>query len=123
MAIIFPSAARPASVNSNDIRTPRNAKGVRLYLDITANSGTAETLDIKLQMKDTLTGNYHDMTGAAFAQKTATGTDELVIYPSIGETANKAVSDVLTRTWRLVYTLGGSATPTFTFQVNAEYLL
>ena len=118
---IHASGAETATHN-NDDSTNYISKGVRLFLDITAAAGTSPTLDIKVQVKDSLTGNYHDMTGAAFAQKTTTGTDELIIYPGIGETTNKAVSDVLSRTWRTVGTITGSAGQTFTYTLNAEYI-
>ena len=118
---VFASAARAANANSDD-QTNYISKGVRLYLDITARVGTNPTANFKVQVKSSLTGNYHDLAGASFAQKIAVGTDELIIYPGIGETANRAVSDVLSREWRIVFTVGGTATPTFTFSINAEYL-
>ena len=109
--------------HNNDDSTNWVSKGVRLFLDITVAAGTSPTLDIKVQVKDPLTNNYHDLTGAAFAQKVTTGQDELVIYPGIGETANKAVSDVLSRTWRTVATITGSAGQTFTYTLAAEYIV
>ena len=49
------------------------------------------------------------------------GPTDLVVYPGIGETSNRAVSDVLSSAWRLVATFGGSS-PSFTFSVGAEYI-
>lgn len=118
-ATVFASAARTATENSDDQDNERH-KGVLLVLDITATGGTP-TLDVKVQAKDSVSGKYIDIPGAAFAQKSATGTDSLVIYPGVAETANRSVSDVIPRTWRVVATIGGT-TPSFTFSVGASLL-
>ena len=118
-ATIFASAARTATVNSAD-QTNYGAKGVRLTLDITAVVATP-TLDIKIQAKDSVSGKYMDMTGCAFAQKSATGTDELIIYPGLTAAANVSVSDVLPRTWRAVATHGD--TDSITYSLAAAYIL
>jgi len=121
-ATVKASGAVAATVNGADQTLPNQTiKGVRIYLDITAVSGTSPTLDVKLQTKDPVSGKYFDMAGVTFAQKTGTGQGELTVYPGIAETGNTTVSDVLSRVWRLVYTLGGT-TPSFTFSVGAEYL-
>jgi hypothetical protein len=39
-------------------------------LDVTAESGTSPTLDVKLQESDTVGGTYTDIVGAAFTQVT-----------------------------------------------------
>ena len=121
-AIIRASAAFTTTANSDDQTAPKTVKGVRVFVDVTAASGTNETLNIKVQNKDPVSEKYFDMPGAAFVEFTATGQQELVIYPGVGETANVSVSDILNRVWRLVYTIGGTDTPTFTFSVGAEYL-
>lgn len=127
---VFASEARTATANSDEQVMPLRGdsgeeipafRGVHLVLDITASSGTDETLDVKLQRKDQLSGEWVDLTGGAFAQKTGTGTDDLVIYPGIAETANRSVSDVLTARWRAVATVGGTS-PSFTFSLGGTYL-
>lgn len=109
-----------ATGNSGDL-TNREYRGVVLTLDIDAASGTTPTLDVKLQGTDGL-GNYVDIAGAAFAQKTGAGTSTLTVYPGVAETANVSVSDVLPRTYRVVWTVGGT-TPSFTFSVGAALVL
>ena len=94
--------------------------GVLLSLDITAASGTP-TLDIKLQSKDPASGKYNDIPGAAFAQKTTTGQDTLVLYPGVAETANASVSDVLSPVFKAVATIAGT-TPSFTFSLGASLI-
>ena len=119
--VVFSSSSRTATENSSDMEQI-GFKGVRLFLDISAVTGTTPTLDVKVQAKDKLSGNYIDLTGAVFAQKTSTGTDYLTIYPGIGETANEAISDLVPNTWRAVATIGGT-TPDFTFSLTAEYIV
>ncbi|MGH7773727.1 MAG: hypothetical protein ACREQA_15995 [Candidatus Binatia bacterium] len=99
---------------------PDSARGAWFGLNITATGGTP-TLDIKLQHKDELTGIYTDIPGATFAQKAATGTDSLVVYPGVAETANRLESNVLSRIIRAVATIGGT-TPSFTFSLTAQFL-
>tara|TARA_R100000963_G_C4607021_1_gene78717 strand:- start:184 stop:585 length:402 start_codon:yes stop_codon:yes gene_type:complete len=117
----FTSAARTATANSDDIVAPSTAKGVRLFLDITAASGSSPTLDVKVQAKDPLGGLYVDMVGAAFAQQNSTANLDLVIYPGVAASSNRRVSDIIPKNWRVVATLGGSS-PNFTFSVLVEYL-
>jgi hypothetical protein len=58
--------------------------------------------------------------GAAFAEKTTTGDDELVIYPGVAETANESVSDILGRLYDANAAIGGT-TPSFTFALFAVH--
>lgn len=92
-------------------------KGIRLSLNVSAVT-SSPTLDIKLQhlppgLDPNTNSNWIDITGAAFAQKTGAGSDDLVVYPGITTTASRRVSDVLPRTWRTVATYGGSGTITY----------
>ena len=121
-SVIFTSSARTSSENSDDQVSPDGARGVRLYLDISARSGTSPTLDVKVQAKDSLSGLYVDISGGAFAQKNATGTDDLIINPSVAAVSNRRVGDHIPRDWRMVGTIGGSSTPTFTYTVLCQYL-
>lgn len=113
-------AARTSSLNTDFQLNPR-AIGAIFTLKISAASGTTPTYDLKIQRYDSATATWHDITGAAFAQKTAAGNDQLVVYPGITATANKAVSNVLAKNLRLVETIGGT-TPSFTRQVTMEPL-
>lgn len=110
------SSARTATLTGSD-QTNDGWTGVVLTLDITVWNATS--LDVKVQMKDQTSGKYVDIPGAAFAQKSGTGTDTLVIYPGIGETANRSVSDVLPATWRIVGTQVGTSA---TYSVGACYM-
>ena len=115
------SAAKTADGNSVDFTTPATPpiKGIMLFLEITAATGTTPTLDLDVEVKDPVSGKYFVV--ASFAQKTAAGTDRLSIYPSLTAVANKAISDLLPTTWRLKWTIGGGS-PSFTFSVGGRYL-
>lgn len=116
---VFASAARTTTTNSSTIQNP-SARGAWLFLNITAASGTVPTLDIKLQRL--AGGTWVDITGAAFAQKSGTGTDDLIVYPGKDEVANRAVNDVPGYEWRAVATIGG-ASPSFTFSLTGHHLI
>lgn len=118
---ISASSAKTATGNSGAIANPGGAKGIHLVLNITAASGTTPTLDVKVQRFDQTSGNWVDLPSAAFAQKNTTGTDDLVIYPGIAETANRSVSDVVGEEIQVVWTIGGT-TPSFTFSIGATWI-
>ena len=120
--ILLALATRTASINSDD-QDSKGSRGVHISLDINTVSGTLPTLNVKVQRKDPISGNYVDLPGGAFAEKTdseASPTSGLTIHPGIAETADVSVSDVLNGTWRVVPTIGGTDTPTFAFRVAAE---
>lgn len=114
---VFPSGATNSSTFTNS-----NARGVKFVIDITAFSGTSPTLTVKLQAKGRGGGTtYVDVAGAATAAITgAVGLTELTVYPGIAETTNVSVSDVLPALYRVVATVGGSATPTITATITGH---
>ncbi len=105
------SALRTETVNSAD-QTNDGYRGVILVLNISAEDG-AITLTPKVQIKDPVSGNYVDLAGAVFPAQTATGIKMLTIYPGIAETGNVSVNDVLPVTWRIVATMSGSTSMTY----------
>jgi hypothetical protein len=119
---VFGSAARTTTTNSDpQLVQKRNWRGVLLTLNITASSGTTPTLDCKVQIRDPISqATYIDIVGAAFAQKTGTGTDYLLIYPGTVESANKRVSFAIPGEYRVVCTIAGT-TPSFTYSMAASY--
>ncbi len=116
----FASAVVTATANGADVGN-EGYKGAVFILDITAASGTSPTLDVTLEWKDPISEKYFAIPGAAFAQKTTTGTDSLVVYPGVAETANESVSDVLSETFRAVATITGT-TPSFTFSLGVSFV-
>ena len=118
---ILSSTALGATAATTPVAS-HGARGIIIYMEITAVSGTSPTLDSKVQGYDALGDVWHDITGAVFAQKTGAGSDYLTIYPGIGETSNEAVSDVIPQHIRVHSTLGGSSTPTVTFTLGRVFI-
>jgi hypothetical protein len=117
---IFPSAARTAAAYTSPELWNPWAQGVRLFINITDNSGNTGTVTVKIQVKDPVSGNYVDLALATTTAIATTGTSMLTVYPSVTETANVDVSEPLGMSWRVVATVG---TATCTFSVGAEYLI
>ena len=118
---ILSSTALGATAATTPVAS-HGARGIIIYIEITAVSGTSPTLDSKLQGYDALGDVWHDITGAVFAQKTGAGSDYLTIYPGIGETSNEAVSDVIPAIIRVHNTIGGSSTPIVTFTLGGVFI-
>ena len=111
---LFASASRVAATYNSEDQSTSFARGVVIFLNITALTGT---LDLKVQAKDTESDTYIDMASCSLAQQSATGIDMLTIYPGIAETANVSVSDRLPKVWRVVCTVG---TGPITFSAFAQ---
>ena len=115
------------ATNSGTFQRPAWARGGIFMVDATAVSGTSPTLDTKLQARIPIgefggTDDWIDYPGAAFAQITAASTQILTIYPGVAETANVSVSDVVPHEFRVVNTVGGTATPTVTAQFFVSWI-
>lgn len=74
-----------------------------------ATAGTNPTLDVKIQHSDTTTsGDFSDITGAAFAQVTNAASQQIKLLDR-----NKTKRYI-----RVIGTLGGTSTPTFPYGVT-----
>jgi hypothetical protein len=102
---LFRSDSRTATANGTgvDLQSTVHSGGrnMKAYLDVGTVSGTTPTLDVKIQDSPD-NSVWTDITGAAFAQKTATGTTEEIHFMT-----NK-------RYVRAVATIGGTS-PNFNF--------
>jgi len=96
------TATETGNTQSTPVSSKYSEEGT-FFLDITAASGTDETLDVTIQVYDSVGGNWHTL--ATFDQKTTTGTD--VGFVEYGLAAKIAV----------LYTIGGT-NPSFTFSVS-----
>lgn len=101
-----------------------NWKGMHLCLKVTAVSGTTPTMTVRLQRSDDggTTWIDWDTTNLQTASISTTGTYWLTVYPGIATAANASRNDILPRTWRCAWTIGGT-TPSFTFTTTAQYVL
>lgn len=123
---LLASAARTATTNSA-IQTNHNARGVVLFLNITATPGGAETLYLYLTMVDPVTG-AGGVTSATHVTIPAatTGPFALVMYPGL---LSAAMSDsrgftrngALPRTWlaQVIHSAGGS----WTYSLSYAYVV
>ena len=105
---LFSPQARTASEDGSAIDTYGSAYGgpreLVCYMDVGVASGTGPTLNVKLQ--DSVDNStFTDIAGAAFAQKTAPGTEELRVTG-------------FRRYLKATATVGGTS-PSFTFGVVA----
>lgn len=112
-ALITHSAA---AAGTNGIEQNSGAfKGVMLFIDITAITGTSPTLTVTLQGKSP-TGVYYTI--LASAALTATGLTVLRVYPGLTAAANSMANDTMPEAYRVITAIGGT-TPAVTATVHA----
>lgn len=97
--------------------------GVKLVVLADTEVGTA-LLDIKIQGKNTAENAWYDIPGASLAQISAnqTASIDLVIHPAITAVANRAVSQVVPREIRVVFTLTDATTEGFTVTAELHFI-
>lgn len=104
-------------------QTNYNARGMLVVYNIGAVSGTAPTLVLKLQHSPDGGTTWYDIAGANTVSITAPGVAAMMVHPNIPAVANGGVQYPLARTWRVVWTIGGT-TPSFTItNIQVEYFL
>lgn len=120
-ALTGDTGAKTATFNGAT-QTNYNASGAVIVLNMGVVSGTTPTLTAQLQGSADGGTTFFNIPGAVTASITATGVYVLAVYPGVTVAANAAVSFPLPRTWRLVYTIGGT-TPSFTItNVQVGYI-
>lgn len=100
-------------------QTNMNYRGGSVVIIVGTVSGTTPTMTVKMQASADGGTNWYDIPGATTAALTATGTYVISCYPAATPVAGTAttgsvaaVSQPMPRTWRLVYTIGGTS-PSF----------
>ena len=122
------TGAKTATGNGATVANVGN-KGVSIVVNMGAVTGTTPTCVIKVQSSVDGGTNWVDVPGATTASLTATGLYGIDVYPGatvtagVATTGTKAVtSQVISRAWRIVWTIGGT-TPSFTItSVSYNYL-
>jgi hypothetical protein len=121
---VLASLARTATQNSPD-QANYNARGVQLILNVTAQPGGAETLGVKIQAKDPVSGGYVDIVDSGVLFTAATGAKALTLYPGVLSTDLAAgyvgKSGALPRIWRAVVT--HSASGSWTYSLGFSLIL
>lgn len=102
---LLASAARTTSGASDAFDLPGTAREMLLFINCTAASGTDETLDVTYEVSND--GGTTWFTHTSATQITAAG-KQLLKLTSVGGTG------------RVSYAIGGTDTPSFTFEVVAE---
>lgn len=111
-------------------QTNASGKGVIAIINLGTVSGTAPTAVFKLQGSADSGTTWYDIPGATTATLATTGVFGISVYPSLtavsGTTVSgsiAAVSQGLPKTWRVVWTIGGT-TPSFTVtNIQVNYLV
>ena len=117
--IVVPPGTYTVTGNGAAIPPPALANGLTLFLNITAASGTAPTLAVKLQCLDQVSGAWFDVPGASFASAVGVSTQTLTLFPGAAVVANVSVNQTIRNIYRAVYTIGGT-TPSFTFSIGSQ---
>jgi len=121
--VVITSQALASGVNNSAGYETYNARGIRLFQNVTAVSGTSPTLDTKVQVWDHAVQTYRDLANATFAQATGVSNAMLTIYPGITASANLAVNMPIGQFYRVVCTVGGSSTPTVTASIASVHMV
>lgn len=108
-----------ASGNTAD-QTNYNGRGLQLGVNITAISGTSPTLQVTVQGKDVASGVYYTLLQSA--SLTTTGFTQMTVYPGAPATSNVSSPQVLPRTYRIAYTIGGSG-PSVSATIGASIIV
>lgn len=123
------TGAKSATGNGATIANVGN-KGLALLVNLGAFvGGTTPSITFKLQGSPDGGTNWYDIPGATTAALTATGLFGITVYPGITATAGTTtsgttatVSQVLPRTWRVVWTITGAPTSITITSVLYNYL-
>jgi hypothetical protein len=115
---LMASQSYAVGANNSAPYSADGCKGIRLFVEVT-DKGAAGTLVVKLQVQDTVSGQWQDLAGAATASIVAVGRAMLTIFPGITVAANVSLATVLTGPFRVVGTVGTNAV---TFSVGAALL-
>jgi hypothetical protein len=111
------SLARTATGNSGDL-TNYNARGLHLYVDVTAASATPSVV-FTIQGKDAVSGAYYTI--LASAAVTGVSSNIYKVYPGLTAAANLVASDILPRTYRILWT--HSDADSITYSIGASLIL
>lgn len=95
-------------------------RGLQLSIDITVITGTGPTLTVSIQGKDPVSGKWYTLLQSAALS--AVALTNLTVYPGVTAAANVAASQVIPRTWRVLYSIGGT-TPAVTATIGASVIL
>ena len=123
--ILLPSATRTALTQSA-VQTNRNARGVLIYMSVTAASGTGG-LTINIEAVDPASGSVEFLNSSPAAITAITGNLAIyLLYPGASSTnaginVHQVTSGILPATWRVRVTPGDSTN--YTYSIGASLIL
>lgn len=104
-------------------QTNVNARGANILFNVGTVSGTSPTCVFKVQSSSDGGTTFFDIPNATTTTVTASGVFMLSVYPGNTALTNQSVSYPLGRTWRVVWTIGGT-TPSFTItNIQVGYIV
>lgn len=123
--IIYPSAVHTGT-HSSPTQINYNAKGVIIYLNITANPGGAEFLGLNLHYVDPASGLVTTLISSMQTTAATNGMYTLHLYPGASTDPdtpnnNKSYSLPLPRQWQVAITHSGSGS--WTYSVGCSHIL
>lgn len=114
--VTSPMTASGASAD----QTSQNCRGLQLFIDITAVSGTLPTVTFFIEGKDPVSGKY--VTLLQSATISAVGTFLLTVYPGAIAINNLLANQPISKTWRVRWLVTGSS-PSFTGTVGGSLMV
>jgi hypothetical protein len=113
-ATLLASAARTATVNSDDREDP-TSQSAHVIVNVSAVTATPSIV-VTIQGKDSVSGAYYDL--LASPAITATGTTVLKIGQGLAATPNGSASDFLPEVWRVRVVHGDADSITYSVAAN-----
>ena len=120
---LLASAARTTNTSGVAMVNP-NHRGLILYVNVTAVSGTSPTLQLRVNAIDPITGTaFAIWTPAALAPPVAATEYVYALYPTaLAESFTVTMNGILPRTWSVDALIGGT-TPSVTFSLGYSLLV
>ena len=112
--LTFTAAGAATTLGTDQVNA--GARGVRVTVDLTKNSGTIDVV-VTIQNKDPASGKYIDMLSSV--SLTASGTTTYTVHPDLAASANVIAKDFITEQWRVKVVSGAGSSPNFTATVGA----
>lgn len=111
------TAAGTSSVTGTDLDT-RQGRGIQVFVNVTAISGTGATLTVTIKGKSPVGVDFTILTSAGI---TATGQAVLTIYPALPASANVTAQATIPVMTHVDYAITGT-TPSITATISAVLL-
>jgi hypothetical protein len=96
-------------------------KGILLFINVSAVSGTNPTLQVSIQIQDPISQSWIQIPGVITPILSAQGLVTLAVGPGVTPIANQQISAYISNVWRAAVTVGGT-NPSFTISIQSIYI-